>query len=174
MKEKLKTLLLLSLIGISIVMTRNLWMKPPNEALVWSDDHIIDEDDYSLLKIISPSRYLLNFGSASHTFLYDDYKYKVWDEGKELLVDLFTSKDYRTYKIQDEEFASYKDSKSIVFKFPEKINTYILAKALKVDSPNELVNVLPRIDSIYIYLGDGSPFFVFSYMDQNIRLDIKI
>ncbi len=172
MKEKMKTLLLLFLIGTSIIMTRNLWMKTPDEALVWSEDHIIDEDDYSLLNIISPSRYLLNFGSASHTFLYDDHKYKVWEEGKDLLIDIFSSKDYKTYKIRDDEYLTYKNRKSIVFKFPEKINTYILAKALKVDSPNELVNILPRIDSIYIYLGDGSPFFVFSYMDENIRIDM--
>ena len=170
MKEKLKSFLLISLVGISILFTKRLWIGLPNEAVgALNDKDQVFDTSYLVMDMIAPNKYLLNF-NKNHTLFYDDSKYNLWASTKLSLAKVLSSKDVNMEVVSKEEFATYNSSQSIVFNFPEKINTYILAKALDIKSPNNIVDTIPNIDSIYLYLGKGDPFFVFSYENKNIAI----
>lgn len=173
MRETLKTFLLLILVGTSIFLTKKLWIEVPNRLL---DTFSVKEDrevTYELSDMIAPSKYLLNFGNKNHMLFYDDSKYRLWTNMKEELRELLQSKDLNYLKLLNEEYGDYKEKRSIVFNFPEKVNTYILAKALDIEAPNDIVELMPSIDSIYCYLGGQEAFFVFSYKDNHLKLSGK-
>lgn len=170
MKEKFKSFLLISLLGISVLFTKWLWIGLPNEAVgALNDKDQVFDTSYLVMDMIAPNKYLLNF-NKNHTLFYDDSKYNLWANTKLSLAKILSSKDVNMEVLSKEEFETYNSSQSIVFNFPEKINTYILAKALGIKSPNNIVDTIPNIDSIYLYLGKGDPFFVFSYENKNIVL----
>jgi hypothetical protein len=169
MKEKLKTFLLISLFGLSIIFTKKLWIQLPSEIFsIFTNQNQAIGSSYLLSDMIAPNKYLVNFNEKNHTLFYDDSKYGLWTNTKRNLTSIFGSKDIKVEEISKDEFSTYNGKRSIVFYFPEKINTYILARALDVKKPNFIVDTIPTIDKIYIYLGNGDPFFVFSYEDKNI------
>lgn len=171
MKEKIKTFLLISLVGISILFTKKLWIGLPNEIVgVFNKKGEDLSASYLVMDMIAPNKYLLNFNEKNHTLFYDDSKYNLWTNTKGSLAKVLGSKDINMVTLPKDEFIAYNSSRSIAFNFPEKVNTYILAKALDVKNPNNIVDTIPNIDSIYIYLGNGDPFFVFSYKDMNIAI----
>lgn len=171
MKEKFKSFLLISLVGISVLVTKRLWIGIPNEAVgAFNDKDQVFNTSYLVMDMIAPNKYLLNF-NKNHTLFYDDSKYNLWANTKSSLAKVLSSKEVNMEILSKKEFATYNSSQSIVFNFPEKINTYILAKALDIKSPNNIVDAIPNIDSIYVYLGKGDPFFVFSYKDKNVAIN---
>ena len=170
MKERFKSFLLISLVGISVLFTKRLWVGLPNEAAgVFNDKDQVFNTSYLIMDMIAPNKYLLNF-NKNHTLFYDDSKYNLWANTKASLAKLLSSRDINMEVVSKKEFSTYNSSQSIVFNFPEKVNTYILAKALGIKSPNNIVDTIPNIDSIYVYLGKGDPFFVFSYKDKNVAV----
>ena len=170
MKEKFKSFLLISLVGISVLFTKQLWVGLPNEAVsAYNEKDKVFTTSYLIMDMIAPNKYLLNF-NKNHTLFYDDSKYNLWANTKESLKKILSSKDVNMEVLSKAEYDTYNSSQSIVFDFPEKVNTYILAKALDIKDPNEIVDTIPNIDSIYLYLGKGDPFFVFSYKGKNIAL----
>ena len=171
MREKFKTFLLISLIGISMFFTKKLWIQLPNEMFsIFNSRGGASTTSYLLSDMIAPNKYLINFNENSHTLLYDDSKYGLWTNAKKNLVSILGSKDIKAEDLSDVEMSTYNGKRSIVFYFPEKVNTYILAKALDIKNPNLIVDNMPNIDRIYIYLGNEDPFFVFSYGDRNISV----
>ena len=171
MKEKLKTFLLISLFGLSIIFTKKLWIQLPSEIFsIFTNQNEVIGSSYLLSDMIAPNKYLVNFNEKNHTLFYDDSKYGLWTNTKRNLTSIFGSKDVKVEEISKDEFSTYNGKRSIVFYFPEKINTYILARALDVKKPNLIVDTIPTIDKIYIYLGNDNPFFVFSYGDKNIAI----
>lgn len=176
MKERIKTFLLISLVGISIVFTKRLWIELPNEVIdIFSSKGQTLNDSYLLGDMIAPNKYLLNFNEKNHTLFYDDSKYNLWTNIKGTLAKVLSSKNITTEILGKEEYMTYNASRSIAFYFPEEINTYILAKALDVQKPNHIVDTIPNIDTIYVYLGSGDPFFVFSSKDMDIAIyDVDI
>lgn len=173
MKERIKTIVLLLLIGMSLSMTKELWMQNPDEVvnIVRDNRKEYDEYTYPLVDMMSPNKYLLNFGLKNHTLLYDDSKHKLWKEGSKTISKLLSAKNIDFKSISNEEYLSYQKNKSLVFSFSENISTYILAKVLGVQRPNQVVDTVPEVDSIYIYLGKGDPFFVFSNNKEHIKID---
>lgn len=170
MKERFKSFLLISLVGISFLFTKRLWLGLPNEAVgVFNEKDQVFNTSYLVMDMIAPNKYLLNF-NKNQTLFYDDSKYNLWANTKASLARILSSKSINMEILSKQEFATYNSSQSIVFNFPEKVNTYILAKALDIKSPNNIVDTIPNIDSIYVYLGKGDPFFVFSYKDKNIAV----
>ncbi len=169
MKEKLKTFLLFSLVGISILITQKLWIKLPTDFLKTLDrSSEVISTSYAISDMISPNKYLLNFDSDKHTVVYDDSKYGLWANSKDSLKHVFESKAIRIEKMSNEDYIDYEKDKSLVFYFPEEISTYILAKAWNIKKPNDIVDAMPSISSIYIYLGNGEPFFVLTGMNKKI------
>lgn len=171
MKESLKTFLLLSLVVISLVFTKNVWFQTPNNrAKIFNRDEKAYSSSYLLSDMIAPSRYLLNFNDKYHTVFHDDYKYGLWTNTKELLYEILSHKDIEIVDLSEEDMESYNNERSIIFYFPEKVNTYILAKAFNIKTPNPIADEIPNINSIYIYLGDMEPFFIFANKEKSIAI----
>lgn len=171
MKERAKSFLLISLVGISILFTKRLWIELPNEVIdIFSNKEGSYSESYKLIDMISPNKYLLNFNENNHTLFYDDSKYNLWTNSKGILEKILSSKDIQMEILSKDEYETYNGSRSIAFHFPEQINTYILAKALDIKRPNNIVDTIPNIDTIYMYLGRGDPFFVFSNSEINLAV----
>ncbi len=165
MKERAKTILLFLLVFSSFHMTSKLWIQLP-EGLgnLFKSDEVLSAS-YDLSDLISPSKYLLNFGSKNHTITYDDSKYDIWMNSKVLLSSILGTDSITIEEISEDQYFNFQEDKSIVFYFPRKLNTYLLAKIWDVKSTNKIADTIPNISEIYIYLGNGNPFFVFS--DEN-------
>lgn len=171
MKERFKTFLLISLVGISLLFTKNLWIEVPNTGIqVFSKDETAYGASYLLSDMIAPNRYLLNFDDKYHTVFHDDYKHGLWTNSKSLLSKILGEKDVKIVDLSKEDLESYNSKRSIVFYFPEKVNTYILAKAFNVKDPNLIVDKVPNINNIYIYLGNQEPFFIFSNEEKSVAI----
>ncbi|MGN9164863.1 hypothetical protein ACTNDY_06195 [Tissierellaceae bacterium HCP3S3_D8] len=170
MKERFKTFLLLSLVSISIIITQKLWIQMPNQIFGLFDEPLEVTSPYVLSDMIAPNKYLLNFNSKNHTLVYDDSKYGMWLTSRKSLVALLSSKNITIDDISNEEYLDYQNKKSVVFYFPEEVNTYILTKAWDIKKPNSIVDTMPNIDSIYIYLGSGDPFFIFTDGEKRVAI----
>lgn len=171
MRERIKTFLLISLVGISLLFTKKLWIELPSEML---GTFFRKEEAYSVSYLLSdmimPNKYLLNFDDKMHTFSYDDSKHGLWTNSRKILNGILGEKDIKVVDLSNDEFLTYNEKRSISFYFPEKTNTYILAKSLDVKEPNTIVDTMPNMNSIYIYLGKGNPFFVFSDGEKHIGI----
>lgn len=133
--------------------------------------------NYLFTDMIKPHKYLLNFDEKTHTIFYNDENNNLWTSTRSTLVDVLSSNNIKTDTLSNEEFLSYNDKRSIVFYFPEKFNTHILARSLGATKPNNVTEKIPIVDSIYFYLGKDNPFFVFSDGEKHLKvygLDIDI
>jgi len=169
-KERLKTILLLSLVSISLLLTRQIWIRSPYRTDLVFEDGKSDTSDYLQIDIVKPHKYLLNFNEDSHTIFYSDTNNNLWTSIHSSLVDILSSNNVKTDEISNEEFIAYHDNRSIVFYFPEEYNTYILARFLDIPQPNDITEKIEKVDSIYVYLGQGEPFFVFSHKDFHLKI----
>jgi len=176
MKERLKTFLLVSLVGLSLIFTKRLWIELPNDMFgIFNRQDEAHSTSYLLSDMIMPNKYLLNFDQKNHTVFYDDSKHKIWTNTRKELISILGSKDIIIADLPNDEFLTYNGKRSLAFYFPEKINTYILAKALNVKDPNIIVDTITNVNCIYIYLDKGDSFFVFSNGEKHITAsDIAI
>lgn len=168
--ERFKTILLLSLVIISLLLTRQIWIKSPYRTGLAFEDGKLDTDDYIRIDIIKPHKYLLNFNEDSHTIFHSDMNNNLWTSVHSSLVDILSSNNVKTEEISNEEFITYHDNRSIVFYFPEQYNTYILARFLDIPQPNDITEKIQKVDSIYVYLGKGEPYLVFSDKDFHLKI----
>lgn len=162
MKERAKTFLLFLLVFSSVYMTSKLWIQLPDRLSKYFTTDEVLSASYDLSDLISPSKYLLNFGKKNHTITYDDSKYDIWINSRGLLSSILDADSITIEDISKDDYLNYQEERSIVFYFPEELNTYILAKSWDVNSPNRIADAIPNIVEIYIYLGNEDPFFVFS------------
>ncbi|NMA50044.1 MAG: hypothetical protein GX947_09850 [Tissierellia bacterium] len=170
MKEKLKTLLLIFLVGTSLIMTQQLWIQFPERITKIFEPQPTYSSSYLLSDMIAPNKYLINFGKNKTTVVYDASRYRLWDSSKEAIAEVLSSK---SVKIEEKEKGlTYNNLKepSIVFYLPEKISTSIIAMAWEIKDPNRIVDAVPYIESISIVMGDGDPFFVFSGEGKHLKV----
>ena len=170
MKEKLKTLLLIFLVGTSLIMTQQLWIQFPERITKIFEPQPTYSSSYLLSDMIAPNKYLINFGKNKTTVVYDASRYRLWDSSKEAIAEVLSSK---SVKIEEmEKGLTYNNLKepSIVFYLPEKISTSIIAMAWEIKEPNRIVDAVPYIESISIVMGDGDPFFVFSGEGKHLKV----
>lgn len=174
MKERFKTFLLISLVSISVLLAKNLWLQPPDQLIKLvtnnKDSHV---HSYVLSDMIAPNKYLLNFSESNHTIMYDDSKYGMWSKSRDNLIEALSSDDIEISEITNDEYLSYHNVKSVIFYFSGDTNTYILSRAWDIKNPNNIVDIMPNIDRIYIYLGNSSPFFIFSHGEQHLMASAK-
>lgn len=174
MREKLKTFLLMSLVLTSLILTKQLWIELPNRVLsVKATEGQDSIPNYDLIDMIAPNKYLIHFDENNHTLFYDESKYTLWTDAREGIRSAMESKEIGLEEISKEDLSSYNRERSISFEFPEKLNTYILAKALEIEKPNSIIDTIENIDAIYIYLGSKEPFFVFSNDQKSVKLTDK-
>src|SRR5690554_5987198 len=126
--------------------------------------------NYLFTDMIKPNKYLLNFNEKNHTIFYNDDNNNLWTSTRSTLADIFYSKGINTEIISAEEYLTYNKNKSIVFYFPEKFSTDILARSLDVMKPNNITEKMPNVDSIYFYLGREEPYVVFSEGNQHLKV----
>jgi len=169
MKERFKTFLLVMLVISSVVLTKELWIELPTKVFS-SEKEEENKSQYNLVDMIAPNKYLIHFDENNHTLFYDESKYTLWTDAREGLKSVMESNEIEIEKINKEDFSRYNRERSISFEFPEKINIYILAKALEIEKPNRIIDAIDEITSIYIYLGAKEPFFVFSNDKENIKI----
>ncbi|HSH35062.1 hypothetical protein [Schnuerera sp.] len=170
LRERLKTILLLSLVFISVFLTRRLWIQMPYEILPLFQKEEALSANYLFTDMIKPDKYLLNFDEKNHTIFHNDDNNNLWTSTRFSLADILSSNDIRTEPISTEELFTYYNNKSIVFYFPEKFSTYILARSLDVAKPNSITDKMPDVDSIYFYLGREEPYVVFSDGDEHLKI----
>ncbi|MBC8586734.1 YycH family regulatory protein [Paratissierella segnis] len=178
MRERVKTILLFSLVLLGIFLTQKLWIQLPGNIFTIFESKEKLSSSYLLSDMIAPNKYLLKFNKGKYTLVYED-KYKLWDNAMTCLKVLLGSDKIKFEEITKEEYLKYQEQRSLVCYFPEMVNTYILAKAWDVNSPNNIVDTIPNITDIYIFLGNGDPFFIFSLGDKHVKaydneLDTKI
>ena len=171
MKERIKSILLFSLVCMSVYFTQKLWIQLPSEMLKVFEPTRVIADSYALSDMIAPNEYLLNFGQKNHTLEYDDSRYRIWDSSRSILTEILGSDTIKVEEITKDKYQSFHEDRSLVFHFPEVINTYILAKTWDVKKPNIIADTIPNIDDIYIYLGNGNPFFVFSGENKHLLVN---
>ena len=168
-KERFKTLLLLSMVCISIFLTRHLWIKMPYNLVPFFREEEAIGANYLLGDMIRPHRYLLNFSDEAHTIYYNDNNNNLWTSTRPILKDVLSSSGVKLSIISNEDFLEYNEKRSIVFYFPDEFNTYILSKSLNISKPNNIAKEISKIDSIYFYIGSSDPFFVFSKGDKHLK-----
>ena len=173
MKERLKTFLLISLVSISVILAKNLWLHAPEELFKFASSVDDEFNSYVLSDMIAPNKYLLNFSDINHTIMYDDSKYGMWSKSRSNLIEALSTKDIEITEITTDEYLDYNNVKSVVFYFSSEINTYILTRAWDIKDANNLVDIMPNIESIYIYLGSSNPFFIFSEGNKHISVSPK-
>ncbi|WFA08295.1 hypothetical protein [Tissierella sp. Yu-01] len=166
MKERIKTILLFSLVGMSLFLTQKLWIQLPGRVVESLDTSDAYSTSYALSDMIAPNKYILNFGNKNHTLFYGDSKYHLWEDSKSILTQVLGSESVTTEEITKEQYLNFKEERSLVFYFPEEINTVLLAKTWDVKDPNIIADTIPNIDEVYVYLGTSDPFFVFSDKNQ--------
>lgn len=170
MKEKLKTLLLVFLVGTSLAMTQQLWIQLPETVTKFFEPKATYSSSYLLSDMIAPNKYLINFEKNKTTIIYDSSKYSLWDSSKQAIAEILTAKSIKTEELDKVLNHNNQTKPSMTFYLPEKMNTNILAMAWEVKEPNKIVDALPYIESISIILGEGDPFFVFSGEGKHIRV----
>lgn len=170
MKEKLKTLLLLFLVGTSLTMTQQLWIQFPERVTRFFEAQPSYSSSYLLSDMIAPNKYVINFEKNKTTIIYDASKYGLWDSAKGAIAQVLSSTSINIEEL--EKGLNHSDLKkpSIVFYLPEKMSTNIVAMAWEVKEPNKIADAVPYIESISIVMGDGDPFFVFSGEGNHLKV----
>lgn len=161
MKEKLKTILLFILVGSSLMMTQQLWIKLPNGITGILTTQASSTIDYNISDMIVPNKYLINFGQNLKTMLYDASKYNIWNNSRGIISEALGSRTIRTEELQMDYKPENSEDRMITFYFPEKMSTYILTRAWEVDDPNSIMDTMPNIEKISIGIGSGNPFLFF-------------
>jgi len=169
-KERLKTLLLLSMVFISIFLTKRLWITMPYDILSSLKKEEVIGANYLLGDMIKPHKYLINFSNEAHTIRYTDNDNYLWTSARSILIDVLSSNSAKLSTISDEDFLAFNEKRSIVFYFPEKFNTYIISRSLNITKPNNIVEEIPEIDNIYFYLGKEEPFLIFSQGKKHVKV----
>lgn len=161
MKEKLKTLLLIFLVGTSLAMTQQLWIQLPERLTRIFEPKATYSSSYLLSDMIAPNKYLINFEKNKTTVIYDASKYGLWDSSKRAIAKILGSKSIKIEELEKGLTHNSLVKSSVVFYLPEKMSTNIIAMAWEVKKPNKIVDAVPFIESISIVMGDGDPFLYF-------------
>lgn len=161
MKERLKTILLFLLVGSSLYMTQKLWIQFPTSVTGFFQPEASYSSSYLLSDMIIPNKYLIIFGQDSMTMMYDANKYGLWNSSRDAAAKVLSSSTIRMEELE-QGYDTASAERAIVFYMPEKLSTYIAAKAWNVNEPNSITDAIPYIESITVSLGTGDPFFVFS------------
>ena len=169
-KERFKTLLLLSMVCISIFLTKRLWLSMTYDLISSFKKEEAIGANYLLGDMIRPHKYLINFSNEAHTIRYTDKDNYLWTNTRSILIDALSSNSAKFSTISHEDFLAYKEKMSIAFYFPEEFNTYIISRSLNISKPNDIVKKIEEIDNIYLYLGKGDPFLIFSQGKKHIKI----
>ena len=169
-KEKIKTILLISLVLLSVFLTQKLFIDVPlNFNFTFADKEEIENVKYIISDIVTPNRYLINYSRDNHTIIYSSKSYPLWSTSKSIIKDAFNNGKIEFSKISYEEFSNLNYEKSIVIQYSEPIDGKLIARLLEVDKKNLILeNSIMPIKEIYINL-TMNPFIVFGDGNNYIK-----
>lgn len=174
-RERAKAFLLVSLVLISIFLTQQLWVQFPF-TLIPSFSEDKDKSigyNYILSDVISPEKYLINFG-GNYTILYSGERYNLWLKTRSYLKEIFQNEDLSYKEIEEGEIIKNDVKKSINLFFAEDIPIYMLVKVLNCKPSSSIYNSIKDVRSIYIYLG-RNPYVVLSNETNHIKIyNVKV
>ncbi|KGG81270.1 hypothetical protein Y919_01185 [Caloranaerobacter azorensis H53214] len=174
-KDRAKTFLLVSLVLISIFLTQQLWIQIPFSLGPYLSK---DKDkgiryNYILSDVISPEKYLINFG-GSYTILYSGSRDDLWLKIRSYLKGIFQNEDLSYKEIDETEIIKNDVKKSINLFFADDIPTYMLLKILDCKLSSSIYSSIENVRNIYIYLG-VNPYIVLSNGTNHIKIyNIKV
>ncbi|WP_069650726.1 two-component system activity regulator YycH [Caloranaerobacter ferrireducens] len=174
-RERSKAFLLVSLVLISIFLTQQLWVQFPFTFIPSFSE---DKDkgigyNYILSDVISPEKYLINFG-GNYTILYSGDRYDLWLKTRSYLKGIFQKEDLSYKEIDEREIIKNDVKKSINLFFTEDIPIYMLVKVLNCKPSSSIYNSIKNVRNIYIYLG-RNPYIVLSNKTNHIKIyNIKV
>ncbi len=171
-KERIKTLLLVSLFIISIFLANQIWIEFPDTFMSsFSVNSNLEDntEEYILSDIVSPEKYLINFGGNNHTILYSDNDYELWEKGRLILAKIFKSEQLSYKVIDDNQFRKNKDNISIDYYFAQEIHIYLFSKLIQQDVADFVIEKIQSVKNIHIGLGKDK-FIVLSDGTTHIKL----
>ncbi|WP_427340522.1 two-component system activity regulator YycH [Caloranaerobacter sp. DY30410] len=174
-KDRAKAFLLVSLILISIFLTQQLWIEFPFTLIPSLRE---DKDkglryNYILSDVISPEKYLINFG-GSYTILYSGKRDDLWLKIRSYLKGIFQNEELSYKEIDETEIIKNDVKKSINLFFADDIPTYMLVKVLNCKPSSSIYSSIENVRNIYIYLG-RNPYIVLSNGINHIKIyNIKV
>jgi len=128
-RERLKSIVLVSLFILSIFLTQKVFIEIPYDlTLAFGKSETIKKTNYIVSDIFSPERYLINYSKDNHTVLYSDKSYPIWNESKRIIKKVFDNDKPIFEKISYDEFSEYNSAKSIMIQFPEPIQSKVFAR----------------------------------------------
>lgn len=170
-KEKIKTLLLVSLVVVSIFLTQQLWMDIPFNIMpsIGEDLENNSMNNDILSKIILPEKYIVHFGS-NHTILYTDEGYNLWEKAKEIIEIALNNDEAQVTIVSNEQGEGKIFERSVEFHFPVKVPTYIFYRKFNIEDKGSLYEKVSNIEKIYIPL-NGENYILFSDGIKEIKIE---
>lgn len=169
-RERLKSIVLVSLFILSIFLTQKVFIEIPYDlTLAFGKSETIKKADYIVSDIFSPERYLINYSKDNHTVLYSDKSYPIWNESKKIIKNVFDNNKPIFEKISYDVFSEYNSVKSIMIQFPEPIQSKVFANIIDIQKKKQIYNVIASIREIYINL-EETPFLIISNNDDYIKV----
>ena len=133
-KEKIKTVVLISLVLLSIFLTQKLFIDVPfNIDFTFADGEKSENVKYKTSDIVTPKRYLINYSKDSHTIIYSSKSYPLWDGSKSIIKEAFNGEKIDFTKITHEEFLNLNSEKSIVIQYSQPIDGQLITSLLEID-----------------------------------------
>ncbi len=154
-KEKLKSLLLVTLIATSVVLTQRVWFSSPLQMISSEASYLYEKEDQLLLtreQVIRPEKIIIGFGGGAenshYTYLSPSDLDRFWQEMKMILTDHFIGVP-RVQTITSEEYADLRTSRHIEMHFGKGFPTAFLS-VLFDQQENSLASATNEIQSILV------------------------
>ncbi len=168
MKEKFKTIILICLFLISIVLSKHLFFENFNSFASEKITEMESEESKIEENILMPYKALLNFSKRNHTEI---YKTKLlWEESIDYIKEGLTNRNIVIEEITREEYQEHLDKRSIVYYFPQNINSLILSKSLDVEKVNNVIKDVQKFDYLYLSASDHDQFLIFTFKDKSYKV----
>ncbi|WP_352420463.1 hypothetical protein [Proteiniborus sp.] len=161
-KERVKSFLLAFLVLTTIYLVQQLWIEFPEELLssLAFGQESTDFKESAISDFILPEKYTINFGGNNRAIMYSDETHGLWSKGREILEEVFQSKNIKIEEMNNEEFEESRKKRSIGFYFSNDIYTFFFGKIFDADISSSIDESIKKINSIYIYLDSSRDNFI--------------
>ncbi len=171
-KEKFKTVLLTILFVLSIILTQQLWISIPLAEVLTTSKQVENKDIHkndnikTLISIVSPQSFIVNFGGGLHTVLYSDTFSMgqedfegFWPETLMLFKDNYFQEGATVEEVAKEKWEEVYKSKSILMDFGLSIPLSVV-RNLSEGKEAGIAGKIQELDSILIGATEGTGVFL--------------
>lgn len=180
-KEFFKSLLLISLVLLSIVMTKNLLDSKTPDMMAGDDVNIVvDKALPNIEHVIYPQDFVLSFGGGSYTGVYsEESRESIWTITKQLIPAYLNQVDLVVTEIDKEEFYAVERTRSVQMRLPFPISlndvgdVYGVERGFneKLNSPvNKLIISSSQQNRIYVANENEGEYFYLKGSSDDTRI----